>query len=120
MDHSRGTLEIERTLPGPVLVALLGEHDMDTCPKLRETLQGFASQGHALVIDLTETTFIDSSILHALVDARAACSRHEQPCVLQFGTSHVVHRVMTVSGLLNLFDHAESRADAVRLALELR
>ena len=119
-EHAPGTVYVEPTGAGPVVVSLLGEHDLDTCPQVRETLEGLAAEGKPLVIDLTKTTFVDSSILHALVRVRKACADHQQACVLQFGTSDVVQRVLVVSGLLELFDYRPGREDAVRLAGELR
>jgi anti-anti-sigma factor len=119
-EHTPGTLYVEPTGAGPVVVSLLGEHDLNTCPQVRETLEGLAAERKPLVIDLTKTTFVDSSILHALVRVRQECACHQKACVLQFGTTDVVQRVLAVSGILELFDHRPGREDAVRLAAELR
>jgi anti-anti-sigma factor len=51
------------------LVSLSGEHDVATAPGLNATLRRIFSSGSCVVVDLTEATFIDSSILSGLVDA---------------------------------------------------
>jgi anti-sigma B factor antagonist len=62
-----------RVLPGTnaTTIALSGELDMATVPILQETLVRTEADGvAAIVIDLVELTFIESSALHALVAAR--------------------------------------------------
>jgi anti-sigma B factor antagonist len=66
MDVSPGM--IERSKTGPVwLLALRGEHDLTTAPVLQRELDDIYDSGSTVVVDLTEATFIDSSIVKALV-----------------------------------------------------
>jgi len=55
---------------GVKVLALEGEHDIYTAPKLRDKLSGLVDAGPSLIVDLSETTFVDSSILGALLNAR--------------------------------------------------
>jgi len=48
---------------------MIGEFDLSTAEELREFL---ASLGHRVVLDMTLTTFIDSTTLNVLVAARNA------------------------------------------------
>lgn len=62
----------EQTDQGLWVVALEGEHDLSTCDGLRRELDLIFELSTCLVIDLSVTTFIDSSILGELV------SRHRR------------------------------------------
>lgn len=66
MDASPGT--IERSQEGAVSVLTLrGEHDLSTAPTLRDAIDDIYDNGSAVVVDLTQVEFVDSSILNALV-----------------------------------------------------
>jgi ABC-type transporter Mla MlaB component len=57
-------------LPGEIaVISLLGEHDVTTAWEVRNAIAFALDQGTHLVVDLSETEFIDSSIVHALVDS---------------------------------------------------
>src|SRR4051812_50172532 len=53
-----------------VVVVVEGEHDIYTAPTLRERLEEALGRGGGIVVDLTAATFVDSSVLGALLDAR--------------------------------------------------
>jgi anti-sigma B factor antagonist len=53
-----------------VVIVVEGEHDIYTAPTLRERLDEALGRGGGVVVDLTAATFVDSSILGALLDAR--------------------------------------------------
>jgi anti-sigma B factor antagonist len=59
---------------GDVLVlSLTGELDLADAPALREALrQAVERAPKRLVVDLSEVTFVDSTVLGALVEARSA------------------------------------------------
>jgi anti-anti-sigma factor len=51
------------------VVRLIGEHDMTTAPQLRQQLQSLSEQAAAIVLELSDAEFIDSSVIHALTEA---------------------------------------------------
>jgi len=59
-----------RRVEGAAFVELVGEHDMSTVASLHEAL-GRVGPEEARIVDLSAATFIDSSILTALVGAAA-------------------------------------------------
>ncbi len=64
MAFKAGTCSIERTHDG---VRVLGELDLHAAPALRMELTRLIAEGHRdVVVDLTETTFLDSTALGAL------------------------------------------------------
>jgi anti-anti-sigma factor len=56
------------TLAGSAwLVELTGEHDLATAPTLTDALDEIHAQGTDVVLDLTRTSFLDSSIVGVIV-----------------------------------------------------
>ena len=61
-----------------IVVALIGELDLYNAPALREALLDAAGRApRRLVVDLSEVTFLDSTALGALVQARSALPEGE-------------------------------------------
>jgi anti-sigma B factor antagonist len=111
-------IEVETTDGGVAVVALTGEHDLYTAPALRERITGVLEDGTALVIDLTQSTFIDSSVLRVLLEARREA--HERAVgfaiALEEAGSPGVRRMLEVTGLIGVFPVLPARKDALRLA----
>ncbi len=61
-------LEVQFRLPGIALVQLRGEHDLSGKEALAEALASASDQLNVLV-DLSECTFMDSSVLGVLIPA---------------------------------------------------
>jgi anti-anti-sigma factor len=81
---------------GGRLVALRGELDASTCPRLTEHLIGLP--GSLVVVDLHQLTFIDSSGLGAIHSGRRlaiACGGNLVVC----RPSARVYRVLEITGL---------------------
>jgi anti-anti-sigma factor len=88
-----------------LLVQPQGDVDISTVPELSAAL-GRCSNGHRLLIcDLSEVTFMDSTGLRALVNAR----RREPERFVLGATSHQVQRLLDLTGTSSLF----TRIDAV-------
>lgn len=82
------------------VVVLTGEHDLGTAPRVREALERIAAQNKAVVIDLCEATFVDSSILGALLEARRGALESGRGFgVACSGDAEPVRRVLEVTGL---------------------
>lgn len=61
-------IEVDESRPPHVVVAVRGEVDIATAPKLREKLVELASQGaQQLVVDLDAVEFLDSTGLGVLI-----------------------------------------------------
>jgi anti-sigma B factor antagonist len=95
-----GELALERNDAGIAVVTISGEHDLSTAPTLRRRLDVLLDEGTATVVDLSPATFIDSSILGVILDAR----RHAGDANLGFAVVHAngsdaVDRVLDVTGL---------------------
>ena len=56
--------------PPAAIVALVGEHDTYSAQRLESELAMLIEEGRNVVVDLRDTTFIDSSTLGVLLGAR--------------------------------------------------
>ena len=91
-------------LEDAVVVRLRGEHDLASAPLVSRTIEPLlAPGGRPLVIDLAETTFIDSSILHALLAARRRAVEAHVPLGLAIGSHDAVRNVLELTNLLGQF-----------------
>ena len=110
-----GRIAIER-LEGVGVVSLIGEHDLATASELSATLTALVREQAQLVIDLSQTQFLDSSVLHAIVRAASAADEQQGRLVLQLGTTSTVERVLKLSGLLEMLPRGHDRRQAIQLA----
>ena len=60
---------------GRVMVHLRGEVDMSTVAEVRDSIEPFLAPSQTVVLDLSEVTFADSSLLNVLVQARGELSK---------------------------------------------
>ncbi len=61
---------LARQNPPAAVVALVGEHDAYSAQRLDNELTALLDEGRRIVVDLRETTFIDSTTLSVLLGAR--------------------------------------------------
>lgn len=95
------------------VLAVGGEIDQFTAPKLRDALLAQIGDGAAnLVIDLSEVGFMDSSGLGVLVGALRRVNEGGGRIVLA-GTQRPVERVLEITGLNRLFPMHPTVDDAV-------
>jgi anti-sigma B factor antagonist len=95
-----GELALERTDPDLAVLTISGEHDLNTAPNLRRRLAALIDEGTATVIDLSPATFIDSSILGAILAGRRRAAEAKIGfAVARSNGSDSVDRVLEVTGL---------------------
>jgi anti-sigma B factor antagonist len=103
-------IRTERSGEDTFVVSLAGEHDLYTAPKVQEALSSVIAAGATtIVVDLTETTFLDSTLLHVLLDARSGLEDGGQ---LRLVTSDPnIKRVFQIAGIDRFFDFYYRAAD---------
>ena len=105
--------------PGDVVVVgVEGEHDIYTAPALRERLDEALERGGGVVVDLTRATFVDSSVLGALLDARRRALEASQGFVVCVGETVEpgVRRILDITGLVPVLPVIEGRDAAIEAA----
>lgn len=107
-------LSIDRTDNGVVVVTVSGEIDMNTSPEVRGVLNPlFTEKPRALVIDLSEVNYMDSSGIATLVEGLQWSHRSEIPFRLS-GMTAAVKDVFEMARLESLFEIFESREAALK------
>ncbi len=101
-----------------VVVVVEGEHDIYTAPTLRERLDEALDRGGGVVVDLTGATFVDSSVLGALLDARRRAHESEQGFVVSIGDTVEpgVRRILDITGLVPVLPVVNGREEAIAAA----
>jgi len=93
------------TVPGTQVLVVEGEVDVATAPELRQELHRLLDEDTTtLVVDLSGTSFMDSSGLGVLIGAlkRLRSDGHDDVLVLE-GLQDAVRRVFEITGLIDVF-----------------
>ena len=111
-------IEVDRTNDGVAIIAVEGEHDISTVPSLRDELGAVIRKGTPLVIDLTGATFLDSSVLRALLEARQQAEKQNLGFAVALDSSEApgVKRVLEITGLMSVFPVLPARERAIETA----
>ena len=96
----------------PWIVGLTGEHDLATVDILRQELAK-VGDSEPLVIDLSDTAFLDSSILGAIVEAHARSLDAGGRFGLVVPDGSFAARLVELAGLSERLPVYRSRAEAV-------
>jgi anti-anti-sigma factor len=96
----------------PWIVRLTGEHDLATVDALREQF-GAVPEGDPLVIDMSDTVFLDSSILGVIVEAHGRSAEAGGRFGLVVPEGSFAARLVELAGLSDRLPVYRSRAEAV-------
>lgn len=92
--------------PAVVVVDVVGELDLSTVARVRETLEdALAARPEQLVVDLGACPFVDASALTMLLEAHRQACRSGRIFTLR-GCSPRVLRLLSLTGLRRVFDLA--------------
>lgn len=99
-----------------MVVVLTGEHDLYTAPALQDQIAAVFEEGGPFVVDLTPATFIDSSVLRVLLQARREADEKGLGFAVSLGEGEApgVRRVLEVTGLIPVFPVLPARKDALK------
>jgi anti-sigma B factor antagonist len=102
-------VSVDMRVPGTALVSLSGEHDLYGAPKLQEQLDSLIDDGFAIVIDLTDAIFLDSSTVGVLLRSQrfADSSGVDYAVVLGSTTGEPVRRMFEITGLSRILPIVE-------------
>jgi anti-anti-sigma factor len=98
-----------------VAVCLEGEFDLRSAPMLGEELDRALESKDHLILDLSQVTFIDSSVIHVLFSVSKGVSGRRRTTVLQLGTAPLVERALTIAEIEQVMPRVRSRAEAIEI-----
>lgn len=93
------------------VLAIAGEVDIQTADDLQTAIETARNRALEIWVDLSDTTFMDSSGLHALVQGRAHLDQASRRLVLICPQGPVL-RMLTLTGLDQLFEIYATRGAA--------
>jgi len=97
-----------------VVITLVGEVDLYTAPDLKQELVRVVDEGaQRVLVDMSETTFIDSTTLGVLVSGLKQLRPLGGQLVLVI-TDSKIRRVFEITGLDRVFPIHGTRAEALR------
>lgn len=103
---------------GVRLIALRGELDLASAPKLeRELRAALKTADGPIVVDLSELQFMDSTGLRTLIAGQRGASDQQRPFAIARRADSFIARVFEVAGAeraFDLHDTRDSALDAVR------
>ena len=102
---------------GFTVITLQGEADAFVAPRVRSDLATALGAESPLVVDLSQATFVDSTIVGVLLEGLAEYEKRERPLMLLLpeDAAPEVHRLFELTGLASLlpvvgsWDEATSR-----------
>ena len=116
--HRPGAIRVVSETAEIDAISLEGDFDMANAPAFDEEVDRALEGGKELILDLSEATFIDSTIINALFRATQAAGEKEQAIVLQLGTAAIVERALELVEIERLLPRAHDRQEAVRIIQE--
>ena len=115
MNLPAGRLEVER-VEDVAVVRLLGEHDLASTAALGDSLLPLIEQGFGVVIDCTETEFIDVAVLRKLLEADEALQARGRRLAVLLHTECAVERFFEMVAVERWLAVTRERSVAIRLA----
>ncbi len=101
---------------GVAVVDVDGDLDVAAVDDVDAALQEALSQGAPVVVDLSDVSFIDSTGMRAIIEARRRSRALDVPMVLVCPDNAAVWRLLELTGTRGFFDVEETRAEAVAAA----
>jgi anti-anti-sigma factor len=115
-----GTVEVEHHHADLWVVALLGEHDLFNASVIEERLAEVHLHGTRVILDLSQASFVDTSVIGVVVRERErAASNEEDDLAIVAPTGSQPRRALELVQLSGVL-LAESRAEACEPILDGR
>ena len=116
------SVTLARPDPPTAVVALVGEHDLYSSERLENELTVLLENSHRIIVDLRDTSFIDSTTLSVLLGARhlAEDSSLGFALVLSEQKYTQVHQILDLTGLGRSFAIFATLEDALNGVLSGR
>ena len=119
-EQADGVIRVVPETDEIVAVCLEGDFDLGNASAFGKEVGRALEDGNNLILDLSQATFIDSSVVHVLVNASKAVTGSDRAVVLQLGTAAIVERVLEIAEIERVLPRAHERQEAVRIIQQRR
>jgi anti-anti-sigma factor len=114
-EHRAGTIRVDSATDGIIAVCLEGDFDLANAPVLRDHIESTLESGNDLIVDLSQATFIDSSVINVIFQGAKAVDGLDQTVVIQVATAPIVERALELVAIERVLPRAHNRAEAVEI-----
>src|SRR5438876_6989564 len=104
-----------RTIDGVSVLEVAGELDIYTSPKLQSGIQHALTKGQACVVNLLQTTYLDSTALAVLTTAQEQAREAGGNLGLVYDQPRI-DKIFTITGLHRVFPIFRTETEAVNTA----
>jgi anti-sigma B factor antagonist len=98
------TIEVRSPQPDAALVVLAGEHDLYSADEVQQTFDQSLAVCDHLIVDLSAAEFIDSTIVHVLLQTKKNAIELDRKFNVVLGSAPVVERILEVAGVVPLLN----------------
>jgi len=92
-------IRVDRGSAGVTVVELVGEHDLAGADELAAALaEALACEG-GIIVDLSESTFVDSTVIHLLCRTQRILTERGSELVVQVPAAGLVLRTLEITGV---------------------
>jgi anti-sigma B factor antagonist len=91
-------IRVDRGSAGLTVLELMGEHDLASADKLAAALAQAQASEDDIIVDLSETTFADSTVIHLLCRTQRALSERGSELVVQVPAASPILRTLEITG----------------------
>jgi anti-anti-sigma factor len=111
---ANGQLTITNEGEEIVALSLEGEFDLANSHLIREHADKALRDDKHLILDLSQVTFIESSVINSLFTIQRNAQTRRRIAVLQLGTAAIVEHILELSGLERVLPRTKNRTDAIQ------
>jgi anti-anti-sigma factor len=108
-----GELQVFAETDEIAVLCLEGEFDMVNSPQILEQGERLLAADKHLILDLSDATFIDASVIDALSRLGTDANENGRTVVLQLGTAAIVERVIQICNTDRVLPRAHTRPEAI-------
>jgi anti-anti-sigma factor len=116
--NRHAAITVSRQDDSVAVVALEGEHDLASAQEATRVFERLVAEGTGVVVDLSRTTFVDTTTVHALVVGRRLAGEAGVRFVVSLPESHVARRVLALMRVLDVLPASSDLEEAIELARE--
>lgn len=98
------------------VLAVVGEFDIGNCDEMSRQIQASCAEAPAIVLDLSETQYLDSAALRTLFTVARMFQGRGAPVVAVIPATGLVRKVTVISGIDAVMPVADTLDEGLRLA----
>jgi anti-anti-sigma factor len=114
-DNRDGAIHVVPEADDIIVLSLEGEFDLRSASALGEELDRVLAHETDVILDLSQATFIDSSVIHVLFRTAQATKESGRTAVLQLATAPLIERAIEIVGMERMLPRAQQRQEAIEI-----